>query len=92
MPAPLTLTKLVRKTIRENTSRILYNFIATNRYEKCRTVKIYAANDAKMNMLEKKIDAALRAVGSTNHSFKRRPAPARWSAPAFIVRIPNEVE
>jgi len=86
----LQLTKLVRSVIRSQpkgtSSAAKYNFIATNKYKNCRTIKIYC--DDRNHLLENRVNEALEAAGSTNHSIKKLPGNSWQRTGSFIVRLP----
>lgn len=82
----LELTKIVRREIREHMSYT--PFLATNKYEKCRTVKTYASD--KSGKLRERVDNALREAGSSDHSIKVLKSTTTYGTPSdsFIVRLP----
>lgn len=90
MTNPLTLTKIARKASRS----LGHTFSYTNKFDNCRTLKMYVEKDAPINQqMMTEIDAALRAAGSTDHSMKLLTGLSfggyGYTSTSLIVRIPN---
>jgi hypothetical protein len=97
MTNPLTLTKIARKAARDFDLNGCggYVFSYTNKFPKCRTLKMYRPDDdvVATNALITAIDDALLAAGSTDHSIKihnyGKNTTYGYVSESIIIRIPN---
>ena len=83
----LTATKVVRAIMRENGAQ----YIWTNRYPTCRTVKCYVLDAVDPDKTMREIARSLNAndVPFTTKLTKGAPYPC-YEIPGIIVRIPND--